>query len=95
MGDSLGKSLLRSTIAQKVQRVSPPIAKVVPGKINGSSGFIARIDFSMYNMRFRQRQRQDIVNMCREALETSLISHETVYVYEKQFSASLVDGLDG
>ena len=75
--------------------MSLPIAEVVPGKINSSSRFIARIDLSMYNMRLDQRQRQDIVNMCREALETGLISHETMYVYEKQFSASLVDGLDG
>jgi hypothetical protein len=37
----------------------------------------------MYHMGLGQRQSQDIVNMGREALETRLISHETVYVYEK------------
>jgi hypothetical protein len=63
--------------------MSLPIAEVVPGKINSSSRFIARIDLGMYNMRLGQRQRQDIVNMCREALETGLVSHETMYVYEK------------
>jgi hypothetical protein len=48
----------------------------------------------MYNMRLRQSQRYDIVNVCRKALETSLVSHETMYVYEKQFPATLIDRLD-
>lgn len=47
----------------------------------------------MYNMRFRQSQCQDVVNMCREALETSLVSHETMYVDEKQFPAGSIDRL--
>jgi hypothetical protein len=71
-----------------------PVAEVVHGIINGPSRLIARIDFRMYNMRLRQSQRQEIVNMCREALEAGLVSHETMYVYKKQLPTTFVDRLD-
>jgi hypothetical protein len=49
----------------------------------------------MYNMRLRQSHSQDIVDMCREALEAGFVSHETMYVYKKQLPTTFIHRLDG
>src|SRR2546423_7423352 len=96
VGDSFGSSLFRLTITTMIiAGITVPIAKVVHSIIDSPSRFIARINFRMYNVRLGQNHSQNIVDMCREALEAGFISQETMYVYKKQLPTAFIHGLDG
>lgn len=67
-------------------RADEPFAEILSHFRQRQPRLVSRIKLCMYNVRSGEQYGDQIVHMCREALETGLCAHEAVNVYQQQSS---------
>jgi hypothetical protein len=95
LGCSLAEHDSKHLCGAGIERISIPRAEFLSRKLDRLARLVSRIHLRVYNMRLAQSNDEEIVDMCWETLEASLVAHEPMDIHKQQGSTARWPGSRG